>query len=313
MLATTGQGRSTTPLTATSNDGGKTWTTHRLPERIGQLTDLACGSPTECVTIGGTQLGNWLRGKILATADGGRTWTSSKLPAGVGALYGVSCPTAHFCLAVGTSVEETSPIALRTRNRGTSWQRLSVPSGLPQLGTVACASSKRCLVLAVGQTQKGNEELNTNDGGDSWTKTSALLGFTGGGAVSCPSLTNCIIAERSSRVRDLGPTGLSMETTDAGASWSELKLPTGTGPLVSISCHTPTFCMAVGGSISELRGCVPCVAPIVTKSGAVASWVPQTPPDGVSGGLSSVSCHTALDCVTDGQDLARTPEVVLDR
>ena len=194
------------PATYVTTDGGKTWTTDRMPTDF-VPHDLQCSSPTNCVVTGFYQSPGGGQttpeGTVLYTTDGGTTWKTASLPSGLGSLGTVSCATATDCLATFFAADGQGSEVLASTDGGASWS--SVPaSGLPEgvVLSTTCPAAAQCWAAGVTHAQVSAEAMtieagatpllaSTSNGGQTWLSTAAPDGVSLVASLSCPSTTKC--------------------------------------------------------------------------------------------------------------------------
>ena len=266
---------------------------------------VACGSPTDCVTVGSA-------GTVTTSHDGGLTWTP-QLSLGNQTLLAVACATATFCAAVGGG-----GVADVTTNGGTTWTEETTGTSAALYG-VACPSTEEC--MATGDT---GVVVTTTDGGAVWrlqsvpvtgimtdvtciSTTTCLVSGDGGTLymtdnfgtsftsvewntfgppavlyrVDCPSTSVCV---------GVGSAGLTTYSTDGGLAWSSGTSGTSTPyapTFTGVACWSTKGCVAVGDHGTVLD----------TQDGGQA-WHPQVLPG--SPQLLSVACPVTTDCVAVG-------------
>ena len=124
------------PATYVTRDGGKTWTTDRMPTDF-VPHDLQCSSPTNCVVTGFYQSPGGGQttpeGTVLYTTDGGTTWKTASLPSGLGSLGTVSCATATVCLATFFAADGQGSQVPASTDGGASWSLFQHPACLREL------------------------------------------------------------------------------------------------------------------------------------------------------------------------------------
>ena len=173
-------------------------------------------------------------------------------------IASVSCPTPSFCLAL-------SPDGTSYRYDGTSWSApISVigtgPAPTPAAADLACGSPTFCMAVP-----GGNEVVRWN--GTSWVAAQTLGGAQGLQALACVGNSFCVTVDGEG------------DAYFYEGNWSSAVNAWG-GPN-SISCVSPTFCMATAGGTSRWDG---------------RSWTQPQDVD-TSGQLDAVSCATASFCV----------------
>jgi hypothetical protein len=253
-----------------------------------------------CASVG---LALGLAAAQVATAS---TWRVQAGPPSVGGiLTGVSCPSTIDCLAVGGyTARSTRTLAEHWDGVRWSLEPAAVPSRTIDisLNAVSCTSATVC--IAVGDFRlKGNEmrTLAERWDGSRWSieRTPNQARFSGSEllAVSCSSPRAC------TATGDYGPAngpvqGALIEQWN-GARWSirpSTSASARDGQLVSVSCPSSRFCVAVG---STTEGSA------VVEQWSGAGWSIQPTPGIFSGDstqLNGVSCTSAKACTAVGAD-----------
>jgi hypothetical protein len=123
-------------VTGFSADGGRIWTTSRLPRSIPSpiMNALPCPTATTCYEAGGDaipqQIGNTSNGGsavIATTHDDGRSWQRTTFPAPAQVPPGmqgdsfldigqIECPRANACIAIGISDQGSTATPIYTNN-----------------------------------------------------------------------------------------------------------------------------------------------------------------------------------------------------
>ncbi len=179
------------------------------------LSAVSCATTSDCMAVGSyeTPASTSFLGAQASLAEhwDGSTWTFE--PVAGAELTGVSCPSSGNCTAVGDSCGDfyCSDLPLVQRWDGASWATASAPS------------------------PPGAE--------------SAYLA-----AVSCASPTSCTAVGATSST---GPSMSPLSEHWDGQAWAIQEVPpptivyNGGGGLGSVSCPTPTFCVATGAGNGE--------------------------------------------------------------
>ena len=267
----------------TSIDAGATWQSQAMPKGIGPLSDVACGSPTACVAVGGTF--------ILRTADGGSTWHQGPAPDAVYGLTAVACPSSAVCMAIGTSVGGT-PLTIRSVDGGRTWVSEPMPTGVSTLSKVTCWSTAICVEVGTysGLSSHGVVRY-TGNGGSSWSRESVPAAVQSLSGVSCTSNGACLaVGGLKPKVGTTAVTGAAVFRDATSGQWTVSKVPAGTAQLVSASCSSASTCYAI--TTNSLLGS--------TDGGS--SWaVNQLPPPSESSlNLQAINCPAASDCIVVG-------------
>ncbi len=269
---------------------------------------------------------------LLATGADAATWKKVgkvNRPSGVNAL---SCPAANLCVAAGySSVSVTSnPAGPAGSWKRQVIDTTKDPNGNPSgIGAVGCVSATACVagddsqngffsasplsgpwsgfrfpsdtyvtIKAIGCSPQGNCTALGVDGHalstSTLTATSVwnfiqLPGTTSSNyntdlsSVSCPS-TTCVLAQSGSSV---------YVTTDAGATWSAVKIP-GASRVASLDCVSASFCIAGAGAGGKAH------VWISRDPGSSSSWKPVKT-FGKRSDVTAVACASTRRCfVADG-------------
>lgn len=227
-------------------DGGQTVQARsNVPTNGGSVTGLGFTSPTQGVAVISS-------GLIEQTTDGGNSWNEVF---GGRVLSGVTVVSPTLAYAVGPN-----GVLLRSTDGGTTWTllplTLTAGAAPPSLTSITCSNATDCLIT----TADSNELVRTTDGGETGTivsvSDSALSGvaFTSASNVvgvgqqgatvassdagetfpvaSTPALPNfglgveLVAGGRPGTAYLTGGQGTIAATTDSGAAWTELRVPT---------------------------------------------------------------------------------------
>ena len=290
----------------------------RSPSGDDHLSGLWCGSPTDCIAVGGDR---GLGGSHLTLAEvwhGGQWVTmTTPTPAGTGYntfLSGVSCTSASWCMAVG-QYDSHGTLTLTERWNGHIWQIVPAPGG--GLSAVSCLTPSAC--LAVGGS------LAESWDGKTWQVVSppgpAGLSLAG---VTCTTVSHCVAVGNAG--------GAPVAETWNGARWAQDQVPSPAsgGGLSGVSCAGAGHCLAVGGNLAEqwngtawrivrlgrldslsgvscrlITACLTVGSYLnsidnhvpLAEAGAGTSWRLLPPPAGFISGLGAVSCAAATTCM----------------
>jgi hypothetical protein len=208
-----------------------------------EVWTLACSQLTSCVGIGPGGTYRW----------NGTTW-SSVAPALPGTLTGVSCVGPTFCLAINSA-------GAAHRFNGTTWT--AVPGGAPadltgyRGGGPSCAAPTMCQVI--GRAPTGHPDLyrptSSTFNGTSFSAHALITDAVPSASlvdVACPSDTRCVAVGTKAS----GSDDKAYASVWNGSTWSEVSVPDGSTPargvtLTSVSCSSPTACLAAGGAASS--------------------------------------------------------------
>lgn len=249
------------------------------------LNDVSCPTTTLCLAVGwaGPSMAHW---HPLTERFDGRSFDLLASPSPWGAqLVGVTCRTARFCLAVGSDGNYT----MSERWNGTGWSVVPTPSprldGGDLLSKVACVSTSDC--FSIGVENGGTKDavpLVEHWNGSAWslvptpTVPSADLE-----SISCPSATSCYIVGIKDSASGLGQP--LIEHWD-GRAFALSSVPQIGGQLFSVSCGSPSSCVAVGNGGAGKA---------LLLDLADGSWHTSSPPGrGVFGATACVSPSSCL-------------------
>jgi len=286
-------GRGSTLLTTT--DGGQTWTSHRGPPLVPNVSQdgpgadlpglgMSCARISSCVVVGYAGASSARsRSQIFRTSDGGVSWSQSTFPPPGSREFvpsGLSC-TGTTCVAVGFFGQ---------------WHSESGPGGRAQ-----------------GVSYLGGAAYTSDDGGARWSASSAPP--VGVSSLSCPGDTDCYA---------LAPSAV-FETEDGGQTWDQVKTSGLPGPssgwnFISMSCASSSSCWLTGAGTpasrpansSAQRSSSPghalrsvsvgqARALLASTVDSGASWAVSTAPARV-GGVIDVSCPNTSTCFALGAE-----------
>jgi len=280
---------------------GKKWTRLPIVKPAGVVytgaNGVACPAARVCVAVGDAFPANGPGPYALAGYWNGARWLTGRAaaPGSSSELIAISCPAAASCYAVGEynpKGKVTTTAALIEHWNGKSWaqQTAPMPHGAPfgQLVAVSCATVKFC--VAVGATGAG--ELIERWNGHAWiAAVPAAPAETNLWGVSCPTAASCYA---------VGGTGSSTVVERwNGKAWSKSAAPVPAHSIMpflqSVSCVSPTRCLAVGNDLNT----PPTVFADQWNGG---SWKPvsMAASGGHLGDFDQVQCFSASSCVALG-------------
>jgi len=276
------------------------WSIVTTPTRPGtflsSLNGVSCVSATDCIAVGGVQIGDAGDGQALVERWDGTRWSivatpkSGRLPY----LWGVSCVSATDCTAVGErTVYLLGTQALVEHWDGTRWSMVATPDPISkavELSSVSCTSATSC--LAVGHYDAGSRLETTSTLVERWDGARWSIVASPDPAdvsvlydVSCVSATDCV-AIGDAIVRDQSiPLVLRWNGTRLSSETSP-----GSVPLDAVSCTSPTNCLAVGSSGNG-------VSQSLAERWDGTTWSVVAGP---SPGVGRLSCVSATDCIAFG-------------
>ena len=226
-------------------------------------------------------------------------------------LNSVSCVSSDWCVAVGYEKPSGSPQILILMYDGTSWTQATAPNvdaNWDAAYAVSCVSTSFCVAVGFSTTNAVTHVISWD--GTSWTTVespnvpgvdNSLFG------VSCVSATYCVAVGLT---RDSSGSYLTQNLAMVwdGIAWG-LETPpnvgAGNNELSSVSCISPTYCVAVG--IYDNAG----TQATASKVWDGSTWTTATTPNAGSGPntLDDVSCVSTTYCIAVGTfDVAGTSQ-----
>jgi hypothetical protein len=251
---------------------------------LGSDLGLTCPAVSTCYAQ------NPSSGDLEVTTNAGQIWQQVTVASGVVILSEFSCSTPTTCTVMGSPDGDYSGdfSLYTTTDGGQTWSAGGlIPVDQPDF--VTCSSATNCLVL--GLPNKGVAAMATSNAGQTWTKTDLPFGFyprTG----QCFSAGNCLLVGGA----------MAMYSSDGGDSWQPSSVPTGTGPVRSLSCVNSSDCFATTIGVTSTKG----GSFLVTTNGGESFASLQTDGFGTSGPpvttlmATSVSCFSTSGCWVSG-------------
>ena len=292
------------------------------PTPFSAVTAVACPGGASCYAVGSYRAGFSFERPLLLVGAGD-AWVSVPAPGSpVGGFLDIACGSVTGCVAVGADTALSRHRPLMYVGSGDDWTRLEVT--LPadygsqhdaRLSRVACPSSTVCVAAGSYHTTAGVPKVFLLTGVDgTWTTVGLALPVASTlvnlSDIACPSLTACV-AVGTSNVSS-GFDGGPLVVSGFGDSWTAIAGPLPpselgrSGGLESISCPSPTQCVAVG---TYQEGFSYPFGLILTGFGT--TWTPQAAPEPADSSrngspyisntvLYSVSCPSSASCVAVG-------------
>jgi photosystem II stability/assembly factor-like uncharacterized protein len=283
-------------LVLLSQNNGQSW----LPANTGlgaslvnfNLTSMACANSTQCTIVGN-------QGLILGSQNGGQSFSIQNVTTnGSLTLNEVACQSSGTpaCVIVGdnnTFLVQSSP--------GSAWTAdlsvLQAPIGPANFDQVFLLGSSLWIAASTTSGTGLNAILYSGDGGNSWSveiipQSLAPQGVSG---VGCLSPSNCFV----------DGTGVLLETSDGGSTWSPLPL-LGSGSGQSSVSLTGIY---IGpGNAVFAYGSQGALYQVSTLSGGAVSGqvaMPQILPSGAATlNLGGMACLQPSTCFVAGYSLA---------
>ncbi len=308
---------------------------------LGSSPIISCPTTTFCMTVGTPASSSGVGLPLIEVYRSG-VWSemaAAPLPSDTlgGGLDGVSCVSTSFCVAVGgyNPGGGGGVLSLVEKFNGTSWSLMPSPnpanSYVPFLVSVSCTSTTFCVAVGSNEFQQDTATglvvtIVETFNGASWSlMPSPNLPEPAGGngmsvltSVSCVSTTFCVAGGWGGPVSG---TQLPLIETFNGSSWSITPIPAPPNPyplsvaneysahLESVSCASPSFCVAVGFVNGETSSNHSVFGAILTEAFNGSSWsITQNPYSNVVVTnravlfLGGVSCTSPSYCVAVGSN-----------
>lgn len=256
-----------------STDAGMFW---HLPIEHSTSLDLkavSCAGAPKCLAIGKP---------VLKSPDSGDTWSfTTPVGAGPPGPEGATCVTGTFCVAVGAGGS-----VFTTLDGANSWSLSTAPGG-PILSAVSCPDTKLCFAAANnGAVYRGVRTIDPTDPTKvAWSFHGEVTGVDSPlKAIDCPTSTVCVM---------VGDSGVTLHTTDSGATWSKVVTGGGQGVWASVHCPSSTFCVTAGVGGGDDTGHM--TVGITDDTGQ--TWTRQVLGEGT---LHAVYCTSPTQCLAGG-------------
>ena len=261
LTVTATQAAGVGPCFGAGPSGGWCWQ-NRTPVSV-TLYAGAAGNASTAWAIGDL-------GVVVKTTDGGSTWRRVRRFDDAGGFFkGLSAADANTVWAVGSNGR-----VIKSADGGTTWTSQSS-------GTMDILNDVAANGIDVVWTVGVNGALRSSDGGTTWQKLSALAGPLY--RLSAPTATTAFVT---------GQPDLISRTTDAGLTWSTVKL-VGLGGTLATALSAPSATVAW---VVSTTGVVE-----LTTDGS--TWNSVTTPTGSSTqplSILALSASTAYVSYTDG-------------
>ena len=318
----------------TTSNGGLTWIALPVPSGVSSLSGVSCPTSTACTAVG-TDVEQ--RMAAIASTDGGSTWASEALPTTMDTLDSVSCPAGSTtCVAVDTLGHTVGSTDGGTTWAQQANPPINPPSSNSLAfypgSAISCATTSSCVAIALGRIEAttdggaswvaqtkpldsgatfalacpattvcfgaGSGIIATTDGGTTWADQTLPSGVNGFNAIACPTVRVCFAVGQTQPVAPLPGHPVIAVTSDGGVTWTSQSVPAGVDGFQSISCPTPTSCMALGWHSNSVTNQEDSVLFVTTDSGTM--WTPQPLPSNFGVASSALSCVTVSMCVLGG-------------
>ena len=228
---------------------GTTYGTVQTVTSANQLQGVACPTSTDCIAVGYQDNGSGSAGVVVPIVNG--TAGAPQVLSGTASLYGISCPSATLCVASGTIGYYAGVVPLAV---SASTSSMTITAGTPVGDTgqinfqaISCPSTTVC--DAAGGTNSGTGVGTfvpmTVSGGSTPAVTLGTPQNVSGTpelfGIACPSTTECLV---------MGVSGQLAVVTNGTPG--TLQTVAGNGYVDTITCLSPSMCLAGNGSTVQL-------------------------------------------------------------
>jgi hypothetical protein len=201
---------------------------------------VACAGLRWCLAVSADSTHLW----AATSLDAGSTWTSGgTLPATTATVLRLSCSSTADCLASAVTTTGAAEL-LVTHDGGLSWTPASLPSQPAALSVLggACEDATQCYAIVSTSQAGASALLQSDDGGSSFTVPSGAPAQVAVPlAVACASTTCVVVGKAASGAAEAA----QLPTLGSGRMLSLSYAPT---PLLSVSCSSPTRCVAASSA-----------------------------------------------------------------
>jgi hypothetical protein len=263
--------RGAAPPVSVRLDALPTWSSSSTPTLSGRndLRSVTCTWQASCFAVG-SSASTGLPTAMIESWNGSEWSVTQSQSRGVDSwLNSVACPTSAWCVAVGgdsPTGDSDNPLDQTLVEVLTGGRWSVIPSPTPgngdqnDLQSVACTSPAFCMA-AGSYSPVSNpydpevKPLLERWDGSTWTVTPAGTASLGRQSVlrsvSCTSRSSCLAVGSTSSITLTGDSaGSTLVEHWDGAAWRMVATPRGglgrTASLESVSCLSPSACMAVG-------------------------------------------------------------------
>lgn len=243
-------------------------------------------------------------GNVPAASAAAVLWSPQTVPQPAATvtsyLDGASCTSTTLCRAVGGYYDSDAHTDLTFGAiwDGTRWSAEptanATGANTDYLSGISCRSASWCMAVGFDQVGQSIFTLAEAWSGKEWSVQATSKSGTLKG-VSCISPRACVAVGYVG----IGAASVTLAEIWDGTTWSVQSSPNGPstsdGSLNSVSCTSPTDCVAVGSYVDSAGKYM-----ILIESWNGKAWSVQPAPDAV-GELNAVSCPSFTSCTAVGQ------------
>jgi len=244
---------------------GSTWATVATSGST-DIPSIACPTPQTCLLVND----NGSASGVDTFTTASSTFSAQSLSPSPTTVTAVTCPLAASTSGAPCFVQGISggaPTYYVTADSGAHWVAFALPAGTDVVSPPVCTSTTACLVAGANGTSTTSTAVIEDLTGTPpppppppaptpplvWSASPATLGGSLAsvsllGAISCPSSTQCVASGQGTSGGS--PTGVLAQSTDGGATWNLVTVPSPPSGKSAPGFMTGVACSAVGTCIA---------------------------------------------------------------
>ena len=248
----------------TTTDGGTVWSLQTVPAGTTDVTAVDCPSVSKCLALA-TVAG---RVTALGAPASGATWVPGGPLAPIASTAtSIACTDSRHCWATASDTVDPAHAVgsiSTTADGGVTWTLQTVPVGTGALNAVTClapaagtsAGQATCTMVGTTSTVENGARtglgvvLTTTDGGSHWVSAPVPPTVADLFSVTCPSGSCMAVGTTVAASAQGGVALLTSGTGTPATIWRRAVSVPVALPLTSVSCDSPSACVAVGESVS---------------------------------------------------------------
>lgn len=244
------------------------------------LSVVGCTSTDTCLALGTSNSASGPSALAEQRRAGG-TWRALRVPSAPSSRLGAMACSHTACLAGGE--QPSGDLLWRYDALTNTLSVASAPGGGRGVVALSCASDTNCALVDEASVVGPARLSLTSDAGATWTTPTTIPGTlnTTVTGLACTSETTCLV------VASTGAHALATSTTDAGATWSSLAVPSKWRSLSDLTCWASSCVALAQGHSSTL----------VRSRDFAATWKSLA----LASGTHALACTRATRCVVVGQ------------
>jgi hypothetical protein len=218
---------------------GSSWSPLEPLDPDGVPVAISCPSVTFCMAVGqeSVSTSSVVSFDAASWVFNGSTWSAPMFVASSAFLSSVSCPSSTYCVAVGG--DETNngagPPGLAVTYDGSGWHRPVAVDHSLTLGSVSCRSRDFCVAGSGSPSNPVGRGYVLTFDGSRWSPALKVDSQPfNNDSLSCPTTSFCMVADVRGDVVIFN-----------GSSWSAPSNGLGASSLLTLTCRSAAFCLAV--------------------------------------------------------------------